>query len=331
MNDENWEIPETGVILPETGFSVDETVAFAVAAESAGFDSLWCAEGWGYNPFVLLGRLGVTVDCPLGTAIANVHARTPSATAMNALTLHEQTGGRFLLGLGTSTRPVVEGFHGVEFENPVRRVRETIDIVRLALSGDRLTYDGRVGSLDGFQLDHTESERRAPILNAALGPTNLEMSTEYADGIVTYLFPVGAIQGALEEAAARSGGDDGINIIVNLPVCVSENPGDARAHLARHVAYYVSAVDVYHGVVSRNGFDETARRIRTAWQDEAYDEATTAVTDDLLDAVGVWGTPARARERFDEIRRGPVNSVLVSFPAESDDVMRRLALDVLEP
>ena len=323
-------VPETGVVLPELdGFSVADTVAFAVAAERAGFESIWCSEGWGYAPFALLGRISEVTDCWLGTGIAHAFGRTPAAMATNALTLHEATGGRFVLGLGTSSPSVVKGFHGVDFDRPVRRVRETIEVVRLALAGEPIDYDGSAFDADGYVLDHVGDGVDVPIFNAALGPTNVAMTVDYADGIVTYLLPFDSIPSAIAAGRARAGNDADVHITSQIPTCVSHDAEKARTVLADHLAYYVGALDAYHGVVFRHGYPDVADQIRTAWRAGEHDRARRAVTDALLDAVGIVGTPERARDRYERILDGPVDTAVITFPAGVDEEMRHAALDAL--
>lgn len=325
------DLPERGVVLPELE-TVEATLAFGEAAERAGADSLWCSDAWGYGPTSLLGALAERTDCVLGTGIANAFARSPAALAMDALVLHELTGGRFVLGLGTGTPAVAERFHGRAFDRPVRRVRETVEVLRLALSGEPVDYDGAVFDLDGFDLAGVPPEGvDVPVVTAALGETNLAMSLEYADAVTTYLLPFEAVPGALEGARDRAGGGvERVPVLAQAPTCVSDDPGEARSVLSTHLAYYVGAIEFYHDVVARAGFRTTADRIRAAWAAGDRERAREAVTPALMDAVGIVGTPERARERLERVTDGPVDALLLTFPVGVDDRMRRLALEALE-
>lgn len=325
------DLPDRGVVVPELE-TVEATLSFAAEAEQAGAGSLWCAGAWGYGPTPLLGALAERTDAVLGTGIANAFARSPAALAMDALALHGATDGRFVLGIGTGTPAVAERFHGREFERPVRRVRETIEIVKLALSGDPIDYDGAIFELDGFELYGVPAGGvDVPVVTAALGETTLAMSLEYADGITTYLLPIAAVPAALDQARDRAGGHTGtVPVVAQVPTCVSDDPAEARSVLARHLAYYVGALEFYHEVVARHGFRETADRVRTAWTVGDRERATAAVSPELMDAVGVVGTPERARERIASIEDGPVDAVVLSFPEGVDGRMRRLALEAMD-
>lgn len=323
----DWLAP--GVVVPELG-TVEETVAFGEAAAAAGAEVLWCAGGWGYGPMPLLGMLAERTDAVLATGIANAFARSPGALAMDALALHGATDGRFVLGIGTGTPPIAEGFHGVPFERPIRRIRETIEIVRLALAGEPIDYDGEVFDLEGMQLYGVpDGGVEVPIVAAALGRTNRAMALDYADGITTYLLPLDAIPDALESARSRATTGGSVPVVAQVPTCVSEDPAEARSLMAHHLAYYVGALDVYHAVVADHGFRTVAEDIRSAWQANDRDRARELVPTELMDAVGLVGTPERARERLDAHAAGPADAVVLSFPEGSDERMRSLGLEVL--
>lgn len=323
----DWLAP--GVAVPELG-TVQETVTFAEAAAAAGAQVLWCAGGWGYGPMPLLGMLAERTDAVLGTGIANAFARSPGALAMDALALHGATEGRFVLGVGTGTPLIAEGFHGVPFERPVRRVRETIEVVRLALAGERIDYDGAVFDLEGMRLYGVpDGGVEVPIVAAALGRTNRAMALDFADGITTYLLPLDAIPDALEAARSRSTTGGSVPVVAQVPTCVSADPAEARSLMARHLAYYVGALDVYHDVVADHGFRAVAEDIRSAWQADDRDRARERVPAELMDAVGVVGTPERARERLDALAAGPADAIVLSFPEGAGARMRELALEAL--
>lgn len=330
-SDTTFGYPRTGIVLPEYADKSGEwLVEYAEDAVDSGFDSVWVGEGWGYSPFTLLGRIAERTDCALGTCIANAFSRSPSALAANALTLHEATDGRFLLGIGSSTPLVVERFHGQSFERPLRRIRETIEIVEMALSGDRIDYDGEIFELGGFKLNHADGQN-VPVLNAALGRTNIAMSIDYANGLIPHLMPLPAIEDAIEAARDRANRDRELHVTPSIPTAVSDDPEEARTVLSRHIAYYVGSTDFYNNVVTDHGFPGEAETIQNAWQNGDKAGAAEAVTPELQDALGIAATPERARERIRALLDGVVDTALVSFPEGATEEMFEATLEALPP
>jgi alkanesulfonate monooxygenase SsuD/methylene tetrahydromethanopterin reductase-like flavin-dependent oxidoreductase (luciferase family) len=330
-DDTTFDYPRTGIVLPEYADKPgDWLVDYAAEAADSGFDSVWVGEGWGYGPFPLLARIAERTDCALGTCIANAFSRSPAALAGKALALHEATDGRFLLGIGSSTPLVVENYHGQEFERPLRRIRETIEILDLALSGERIDYDGEIFDLSGFALNHADGQE-VPVLNAALGTTNIAMTIDYADGLLPHLMPLPAIEDAIDEARDRANTDRDLHVSASVPTAVSDDPDEAREILARHVAYYVGSTDYYNGVVADHGFPETAEAIQDAWRGGDKGGAAEAVTPELQDALGIAGTPEQARERVRDLLDGVVDTALISFPQGATDEMFETTLEALPP
>lgn len=325
----SFDYPRTGLVLPEyADVSDDWLTEFGVRAADAGFDSVWCGEGWGYNAFQLLARIGERTDAALGTCIANVFARSPAALAANALTLHDLTDGQFLLGLGASTPQVVESFHGQSFERPLRRIRETIEIVDMALAGERIDYDGDVFSLGGFQLNHA-ADAEVPVFNAALGRTNIALTIDFADGLLPHLMPLTALDDAIAEGEARANSTADLHVAPSIPTSVSTDPEEAERVLAKHIAYYAGSTDYYNDVIASNGFPDEAEAVKDAWRGGDKAGAAEAVSRDLIDAIGIAGTPEDARERVAELLDGTVDTALLSFPQGASEEMFDLALDAL--
>lgn len=324
-------VPRTGLALPgDTDRSGEWLVDYAVRASEAGFDSVWAPEAWGYDPFVLLGRTAARTECALGTCISNAFSRSPTALASSALALQEATDGQFVLGVGASTPSVVEDFHGQSFERPLRRIRELLEIVDLALSGDRIDYDGQIFELEGFRFQSVP-DRSVPVFNAALGRTNMALSIDHADGIIPHLHPLSAIEEALADARERANRDREIHVAPSVPTAISEDPDEAERVLSDHVASYVGTTEVYRDVVARHGFETEAERIHAAWQDGRRGDAAAAVSRDLQEDVGIAGTPEYARDRFRDLLDGPADTVIVSFPRSITDDMYEAAVEVLPP
>src|SRR5438094_3903432 len=165
-----------------------EQVEFVREAERLGADSVWVAEAWGHDALTPLAFLAArTSTIRLATGIAQLGARTPAMLAMSALSMQSLSGGRFVLGIGTSGPQVMEGWHGVRFDKPVQRTRETIDIIRAVTTGKRVEYHGQVYELplpngEGRSIRSLMPPAHVPIYVASLGPNNLRLTGELADG-----------------------------------------------------------------------------------------------------------------------------------------------------
>ena len=317
-----------GVTLGSRGG--EELLEYATLAEERGLDSIWVGEAWGTAAIPMQTRLlerTETIDVCSG--IFNIYARTPGMTAMTANTLAEIGDGRFRVGLGTSGPAVIENFHGVEFDRPLRRTREYIEIIRALLAGERVEYDGEIFDLSGFALD-AETHHECPIYVAAIGETNRQLAGEFADGWIPLLVPSTDLSNALE--AVERGADrgdrsvDDIDIAPWVPTCISEDdPEAAREHVRSLIAFYVGAMgDFYANAATSFGYGEEAEAIQDGWKEDRQAGAEAGVTDEMLSAFGAAGTPAEAAESFERYREGGADSPVAYLPAKwADEALLR--------
>lgn len=321
--------PKTGIVLPDTQeMDTNDAICIAEHADASGVDSIWCWEGWGYDPFVLLGQLSTKTDCVLGTGIANVFSRSPAALAMAAATLHSATDGNFILGIGASTPQLVEDLHGQPFEQPVRRLREAIEIINLLLSGAEQSYDGDIFDLHQPSLNHT-GDVTVPIFNAALGQLNVSMTVEHADGYMPNLVPFQAIDDVLRDAEERTGTKAALHIAPQVPTLVSENSTEARNAVASDIASYVGGVEPYNRSVSRAGFEQAARDIEDAWVNEQYSEATDIAERTILDSIAIVGDAGHVEAKLHSLLGGPADMVLSTLPESATDAELRKTVEVI--
>ncbi len=318
----------TGVTLGSRGR--EELLEYAVLAEEAGLESIWVGEAWGMASVPMHTRiLERTEMIDVCSGIFNIYARTPGMTAMTANSLADIGDGRFRVGLGTSGPAVIENFHGVKFERPLRRTREYVEIVRALLAGERVEYDGELFQLSGFSLD-MERYHECPIYVAAIGEKNRQLTGEFADGWIPLLVPDTRLKEALgdiERGAER--GDrsiDDLDIAPWVPTCISqEEPDAAREHVRSIIAFYVGAMgDFYANTVTSFGFGEEAEAIRDGWKENRQDGAEAGVTDEMLSAFGACGTPEEAAESFKRYRDAGADSPVAYVPSKwADDELIR--------
>src|SRR2546421_2840474 len=311
-------------------------------AEGLGYDSAWAAEAWGTDAVSVLAWLGAsTTTIKLGSAIMQIPGRTPANTAMTAATLDLLSGGRFLLGLGTSGPQVVEGWHGRPWGKPLVKTREYVEIVRAALRrevvehhGDhyRIPYDGPDATGLGKPLKLMVRPLRAdiPIYLAAIAPKNVALAAEIADGWL----PLFVHPERFGEAFGRSlaGARDGFEIAATVSVLVGDDVQALRDLLKPHIALYVGGMgakgkNFYNSLVRRYGWEAEAERIQELYLGGQQREAIAAVPDELVDAVALVGPKERIADRLAAWRETAVTTLIVGSPQpEALDVMAGLVL-----
>jgi F420-dependent oxidoreductase-like protein len=296
-------------------------------AERAGVDSVWVPEFWAYDAFTPLAAIAArTTRVRLATGIAQLGARTPAMLAMSAMSLQHISGGRFILGIGTSGPQVMEGWHGVGFSRPVRRTRETIEIIRMITGGERLSYSGEVYTLplpggEGAAIRSRAEPAHVPIYIAALGPANLALTGELADGWVgNSFFPESSDVffgplGAAARQAGRSLAD------LDLVVAVSaEFTEDIAAAGRRHAAGYAftfgamgsRAGNFYNNAFARQGFGEDVAEVQRLWAAGDREAAAARVPAEIGLGTNLIGPPEVVRERLRAYRDCGVTTLRVT-------------------
>lgn len=300
-------------------------------ADELGFDSIWLGESWGYELFTSISELlQATKRIKIGAGIANIYSRTPALIASTAATLDERSGGRLILGLGPSGANVVEHWHGVPFQKPVKRTREYIEIIRMILRGEKLIYQGEFFQLErGFKLRFTPLRADLPIYIAAMGPKNVVQTGELADGVLPVYWPGdkwGLLRTQLNEGAALAGRPAHSAMIAPyitsaiLPPNASEQELQAaRFRAAAPLAYYIGRMGTYYAeMLTRNGFGEDVQTVIAAWQ-QGTKTATAAVSTRMLDATTVIGTPQEIVQKLDAWSEQGIDEPLLTMPGGSID------------
>ncbi len=301
-----------------------ELIPFVQEAERLGVHSVWTAEAWGFDAITPLAYVAaVTSEVRLGTGIVQVGSRTPANVAMTAMTMQALSGGRFILGLGTSGPQVMEGFHGVPFRNVLRRTRELIEIVRKIASGDRSEFAGETYTLPlpngaGKAIRSSAPPARVPIYIASLGPTNLKLTGELADGwIGTSFVPETAeVFLAPMREGAESAGRTLADIDLQVPAGVefTDDVEEAAKRHARGYAFTFGAMgskdqNFYKNAFSRQGYAEIAQEIQALWLEGKRDEAAERVPMELGLKTNLLGTPDMIADRLRVYRDAGITTI----------------------
>jgi F420-dependent oxidoreductase-like protein len=305
----------------------DEVSTYAIESEKLGVDCIWTAEAWAHDVMTPLAYLAAkTEKIHLGTSIMQLGTRTPALVAMTAMTLDGMSNGRFRLGIGSSGPQVIEGWHGIPFARPLARTREVIEIVRRIFHGETLAYDGEFyqlplrdgGSGEGKALrPGAPSPKNVPIYIASLGPKNLRMTGEMADGWLggsfmpehadLFLDPIR--EGA--QAAGRS--LDDVDLQVGGTIWFTDDVGEAVKTLKPGLAFSIGAMgsrqhNFYNDAYRRQGFADEARDVQRLWLAGERDEARARVPDEMVLSSNLIGDKQMIRERLRVYRDAGINT-----------------------
>lgn len=328
---------EVGLMLPDeaAGFAPEATIRFARRAEAAGFHSVWKGEAsWGNGPMTLAAIARETDEIRLATGIANVYSRTPSLLAMTAGTLESLSGGRTVLGLGASSEPVVERWHGLAFDRPLRRTRETIEILRDSFDGGTLEYEGEIFDVGPYSIGFDVERDSVPIYNAAMGETNCRLTGEYADGWVPAFVPrreLGTLRDAVAAGARAADRDpDEITVAPMVGTAVAEDPAVAESHVRNFLAREMAMG--YNRLAEKYGFGQAADEAFERWRDGDREGAAAAITREMLDELAIYGTADQCREQVTRYADAGCDVVVFfppfSAPAEiTNDIIDAFATD----
>ncbi|MHB9848347.1 LLM class flavin-dependent oxidoreductase [Streptomyces krungchingensis] len=325
----------TATTVEASGFgSWTEQADFVVEAEKAGLDICWVAEAWGSDAPSALGFYAARTErMLLGSAVMQVGTRTPVALAQTAITLSNLSGGRFLLGLGPSGPQVMEGLHGVSFARPLARVRETVEIVRQAVAGDKISYAGEEFTIprpggDAVPMRLSlRAEHSIPVYLAALSPAMLRLTGRVADGwLGTSFVPEGAAEAyfaPLDEGLALSGRSRAdFDVCQGAEVAFAPDEEALGAMVAgrkKELAFSLggmgsASTNFYNRAYSRQGWAEVAAQVRERWQGGDREGAAGLVTDDMVLATTLIGTEDMVRRRLRVWRDAGVDTVRL-YPA----------------
>jgi alkanesulfonate monooxygenase SsuD/methylene tetrahydromethanopterin reductase-like flavin-dependent oxidoreductase (luciferase family) len=315
------------------------TFAYVEAADEAGVETVFVSEAWGREPFGPLAQLAARTErVTLGTSIVNVFSRTPAALAQHFATLDELSDGRAIIGLGTSGKLVVEEFHGLPFEKPATRLRETIQVIKLLLAGEPLRFQGQVFQFErGFTLRFTPLRPRIPVYLASFRPAGLKVVAEHGDGWLPMMIPLERLaeQVSRVRQMTADAGRAPASVVVKSPgtIIVTSDVPAARLAYKGHLAFYVSRMGVYYYTqLTEMGRGEEVAAIRAAWEAGRSAGGAAAVSDNLLDAFACIVTPDQLDDavvRLEQQQAAGVDLHQVSLSGITDPTEQRRILEHL--
>jgi alkanesulfonate monooxygenase SsuD/methylene tetrahydromethanopterin reductase-like flavin-dependent oxidoreductase (luciferase family) len=294
-----------------------EIIDLVVLAESLGYESAWIAEGHGGDQFAILAACATrTSRILLGTSISSVFVRTAPTIAMAASTIAELSGGRFILGLGSSHKVQVEPEHGVVYSKPLTRTRETVGIVRELIREGRVHFEGETIRIENFDLWYAPRYRDVPVYLSAVFAKGVALCGQVADGIILVSSTSRtstSVRAQLAEAAQQVGRDPAkIQITSLLPTSIGATRDVALAALRPGVAFYAGFFPRYNRMMTEQGFPAEAAAIAQAWGRGDREAAELAVSDELIDATSIAGTQEQCRARIEAYRQSGIDVPIVT-------------------
>ena len=312
-----------GLTVPVLPFDVRRSCELARRAEEIGYTDAWGAEASGTDGFSVASAVGIaTESMRVGIAIVPIFTRPPALIAMSTLAAHQACGGRFCLGLGASSPTIVERWMGLEFDAPLTRARETIDVIEASLTGNKVDYSGDTVKVKGFRMEQAV-EGKVPLFLAALGPKMLGLAEERADGVALFLTSEEGVRYAKRVAPS-------CETLARLICFVGDDPAEVR-DLARWLLTPYLTVPGYNRFVALQGFEDEAQRVATAWGAGNRQGALEAISDELVDALVIAGPVEACRERIESFRDAGLDTPVLMLLSQKGPQAVERAIEEMAP
>ena len=273
-------------------------------------DTVWIPETWGMENFSMLSLASKENNFSrIGSSIINIYSRSPSLIAMGAVTVDTISNKRLILGLGTSSQPLVEDFHGDKFERPLKRMKEYVEIIRLILSGKSINYSGEIFSLKNFSLLIKPPRNTIPIYLAAVNQKMVELTWKIADGVIFYLRPKSEIKSTLSRMQNQKKIDTSLQIIT----CVNEDSEKAIIRAKKTLAFYVSVGKIYREFLATNGFENETKNIYEEYEKNGLQNNHEQVPESMVNELCIAGTSNECRNQLKQFCETGIDLPIIQF------------------
>ena len=290
--------------------SVNEILECSKILSRYNPDSIWIPETWGMEGTSMLATVSQIIKKPkIGSSIINIYSRTPSLIAMSAVTLDTLSNGRLMLGLGTSSESIVQDWHGLSFTQPLQRMREYVDIIRLILSGNKVNYNGKLFHLKNFTLLVKPVRKQIPIYLAAINQKMVDLTWEIADGVIFYLRPISELQSTIQKMQSRKK----IDVTSQFITCMSEDVEKAIDRTKKTLAFYVSVGKIYREFLAKNGFAKETQEIYEEYKKTGLRTNYALVSKNMLDSITICGTPEECKKKLDQFIKAGILLPIIQF------------------
>ena len=295
--------------------SVNQVLECSEILSKTNVDTIWIPETWGMENFSMLSAVSnKTRIQKIGSSIINIYSRSPAVIAMGAATVDTLSNGRLILGLGTSSFPVVETFHGYKFEKPVQRMREYIEIIRLVLSGKKVDYTGEIFNLKNFTLLIKPKRESIPIYLAAVNQKMVDLTWDIGDGVIFYLRPINEMKQTITKMQSKKK----IDVTCQIITCVAEDSDVAIERVKKTLAFYVSVGKVYREFLAKNGFKNETSDIFDEFKKSGLSSNYKLVTDSMLQSLCIAGTPEECKKQLEKFSETGIDLPIIQFNPVGD-------------
>jgi len=289
--------------------SIEELLQCAEKTAKSKPDTVWVPETWGMENFAMLSAVSARTKSKIGSSIINIYSRSPSLIAMGAATIDTISNQRLILGLGTSSIPIIQGLHGYSFEKPLQRMKETVEIIRLALSGKKINYTGQIFSLRGFTLLIKPPRQHIPIYIAAINQKMTELTWRIGDGVIFYLRPISEMKSTI----AKMQKTRIIDVACQLITSVSEDGDQAKERVRKTLAFYISVGEIYRKFLAANGFQKETDNIYQEYQKSGFKSNHELIPDSMLEALTISGSPEECKKQLKRIYDAGITHPIIQF------------------
>ena len=273
-------------------------------------DTVWIPETWGMENFSMLSLVSKeNLTSKIGSSIINIYSRSPSLIAMGAVTVDTISNGRLILGLGTSSQPLVEDFHGSKFEMPVKRMEEYVKIIRLIFAGKIINYSGEFFTLKNFSLLIKPPRNNIPIYLAAVNQKMVELAWNIADGVIFYLRPKNELKSTLATMQAKKKIDASIQIIT----CVHPDSEKAINRAKKTLAFYISVGKIYREFLASNGFENETKNIFEEYKKTGLKNNSELVPESMVKELCISGTPDECKKQLQGFYETGIDLPIIQF------------------
>ena len=290
--------------------SIDEVLECSRKLNEIKPEVMWIPETWGMESFSILGLAAKeNTFSKIGSSIINIYSRSPSLIAMGAATLDTISNERLILGLGTSSVPIIENFHGQKLASPVQRMKEYVEIVRLALTSEKINYNGEIFSLKDFSLLIKPPRKEIPIYLAAVNQKMLELTWNIADGVIFYLRPKAEMKQTIEKMQSQRTIDTSLQIIT----CIDNDCEKARTRAKKTLSFYIAVGKIYREFLELNGYSDMVQEIYNEYNKTGLKKLDGLISDKILDDLCIAGTPDDGIKKLQAFREAGIELPIIQF------------------